>query len=256
MFAPTRLLIISAALFASSLCSGANVNVTANSNLTFTPANVTINAGDTVTFTNNGGVHNVRSDDAGFRCASSCTSSGGNPSSANWTDAITFSSAGTFGFYCELHGAPGSGMHGSITVNAAQASIKLGGYLSGNWADPSPNQGGHGFQLEFTGQNNAAVAIWFVYPPDGGGQNWIFSQGTYDPNQSSVTLPALFLNGPKFPPLYNSNDLQTPSWGTLTFTFSDCNHGTASWNSTMPGYGSGTIPISRVTSIQGTACPQ
>jgi hypothetical protein len=139
---------------------------------------------------------------------------------------------------------------------AAQPGITLGGYLSGNWFDPTPGQSGHGFQLEFTAQANAMIAIWFVYPPGGGGQNWIFAQGTFDPSTNTVTLPALMLSGPKFPPLYDSSDLQQIDWGTLTFTFTDCDHGSASWNSTVAGYGSGSMPIQRLTSIQGTACPQ
>jgi len=139
---------------------------------------------------------------------------------------------------------------------AQPPSITLGGYLSGNWFDPSPNQGGHGFQLEFTAQANAVIAIWFVYPPDGGEQNWIYAQGTFDSATNTVTLAAQLLSGPQFPPLYDNKDLRALDWGTLTFTFSDCDHGTASWNSTVAGYGSGSIPIQRLTSVQGTTCPK
>jgi len=42
----------------------------------------------------------------------------------------------------------------------------------------------------------------------------------------------------------------------LTFTFADCNNGAVSWNSTLPGYGSGTVPIVRLTQIAGMACPK
>jgi hypothetical protein len=45
-------------------------------------------------------------------------------------------------------------------------------------------------------------------------------------------------------------------WGTLTFTFTDCDRGTASWTSTAAGYpASGSFPIARVTRIAGTTCP-
>lgn len=147
-------------------------------------------------------------------------------------------------------------LQGALAVAAPPPQITLGGYLSGNWFDPTPNQAGHGFQLEFTGQGNTAIAIWFVYPPDGGGQTWIIAQGPFDPHQNSMTLTAQLLDGPKFPPLYNSNDLQLHDWGTLTFTFADCDHGTASWSSPLAGYGSGSVPIQRVTSIAGTTCPK
>lgn len=147
-------------------------------------------------------------------------------------------------------------VQGALAAAVPSPSIALGGYLSGNWFDPSPNQSGHGFQLEFTAQANTVIAIWFVYPPNGGGQNWIYAQGTFDSTKNTVTIPAVLLDGPKFPPLYNSGDLQQTNWGTVTFTFTDCDHGTASWASTVNGYGSNSIPIQRITSIQGTACPK
>ena len=138
--------------------------------------------------------------------------------------------------------------------NPSTAGITLGGYLSGNWYDAS--QAGHGFQLEFTSQANTMIAIWFVYPPNGGGQTWIYAQGTFDPGKNTVTLPAQLLTGPKFPPLYNSADLHSTPWGTLTFTFSGCNTGSVDWTSTVTGYGSGTLPLTRLTSIGGLSCPQ
>jgi plastocyanin len=223
--------------------------------LTFSPAHITINAGDSIRFQNIGGTHNVHADDNSFRCANGCDDTGGDGSpSADWTFTRTFSTPGTIAYHCDVH--VNMGMTGSITVNSVQNTINLGGYLSGNWFDPTPGQSGHGFQLEFTNQANTLLAIWFVYPPNGGGQNWIYAQGSFDAATNTATIPAILLSGPQFPPLYNNADLQQTSWGTLTFTFTDCDHGTASWNSTVAGYGSGTIPIQRITSIQGTACPQ
>jgi len=223
--------------------------------LSFSPSQLTINAGDTVTFQNVGGTHNVHSDAGSitsFQCSDDCMSSN-LPRANGWSATVMFPTAGTVNYHCDQHVS--MGMTGSITVNAVQSAMTLGGYLSGNWFDPTPGQSGHGFQLEFTNQANTLLAIWFVYPPDGGGQNWVYAQGSFDSTKNTATIPAILLSGPKFPPLYNNADLQQTSWGTLTFTFTDCDHGTASWNSTVTGYGSGTIPIQRITSIQGTTCP-
>ncbi len=74
----------------------------------------------------------------------------------------------------------------------------------------------------------------------------------------TVTLPALLLQNGKFPSPasnYIASDIQKTSWGTLTFTFSDCNTAVVSWNSTLPEYGSGSMPITRLTQIAGTICP-
>ena len=142
----------------------------------------------------------------------------------------------------------------SQSPTVSMSPMTVGGYMSGNWYDPT--QGGQGFQLEFTEQNDTMLAIWFVYTPDGSGQNWIYAQGPYDLSKSSVTLPAEILTGGKFPPLFKSTDVHATPWGTITFTFTDCDHGTAAWNSSMPGYGSGSMPIGRLTQVRGTTCPR
>ena len=42
--------------------------------------------------------------------------------------------------------------------------------------------------------------------------------------------------------------------GTLTFRFSDCNHGHVDWNSSVPGYGSGGMDLTRLTLPAGLTC--
>ena len=95
------------------------VNV-GGSTLSFSPQTATIDPGDTVAFVNRGGVHNAVADDGSFRCARGCDGDGkggnGNASNANWTSNVTFSKPGTIGYFCEIHGAPGQGMFGTIVV--------------------------------------------------------------------------------------------------------------------------------------------
>lgn len=243
-------------LTCSSLGWSVTYTITANANLTFNPATLTINAGDTVTWQNvGGGFHNVVANDGSF--------GNGAASSSNWSFSHTFTSAGTAGYFCSVHGGPGTGMHGTITVNsvAPPPSITLGGYLSGNWYDSS--QSGHGYELEFTSQASSTVGqnlldvYWYAYSPDGSAQNWIFAYGPYDATSNTVTVPAYLFTGAKFPTptQFDSGAIQQTNWGTLTFTFSDCNNGTASWTSTVSGYGDGSIPITRLTNVAGTACP-
>ena len=266
------------ALCACGLAHAATVTVTANSSNLFSPEVVNINVGDSVLFKYGGGApHNVVADDNSFRCAKGCDGdgAGGNGNvSTGWSFTKTFNTAGTIKYFCEAHGARnGVGMAGQVIVHAVTPSITLGGYLSGNWFNP--NQGGHGFQLEFTNRSTGAttsdmVAIWFVYTPtgsaanDGSGQNWIFAEGDYDTTKNTVTLPAILLSGAKFPPNFNPADVRrisadaSTTWGTITFTFTDCNNGTASWHSTLPGYNNANdtpLAIQRLTQIAGTTCP-
>lgn len=138
-----------------------------------------------------------------------------------------------------------------------------GGYLSGNWFAPSLG-GGTGFELEFTDAIDSAtgkpiaIAIWFGYAPDGGGQSWIYAQGPYDPATKIVDLPAILPIGAKFPPAFNAADVDNVPWGRLTFTFDDCNNGSVTWTAYMGAYedSSAPLPIARLTKIAGISCPQ
>ena len=106
---------------ASALAADWPVNVGDPNGLTFAPAVLNIAAGDTVTFTNGGGFHNATSDAGAvtaFRCANGCDGDGGNgaPSSTAWSATVTFPTPGTIGYHCEIHGAAGQGMFGTINV--------------------------------------------------------------------------------------------------------------------------------------------
>jgi plastocyanin len=90
-------------------------------NFSFTPANLTIKAGSSVTWSNTGGFHNVTADDGSFRCSNGCDDTGGNgnPSSVLWSFSRTFPTPGVIHFHCQVHGAAGGvGMSGTLTVSA------------------------------------------------------------------------------------------------------------------------------------------
>lgn len=110
-----------AAASASAGGTNHNVSVGGAAGFAFVPATLTISQGDTVTFTNAGGNHNVVSTSpaAVFRCAQGCDGAGGNGdvSGVLWSAVVTFNNPGTVDYYCELHGLPGQGMAGTIIVN-------------------------------------------------------------------------------------------------------------------------------------------
>ena len=94
----------------------------------FSPQTITIDPGDSVTFINKGGFHNAVADDSSFRCAQGCDGVGngnGGASSSLWIASITLTKPGRVGYFCEVHGAPGEGMFGTIIVTGAVAAPKL-----------------------------------------------------------------------------------------------------------------------------------
>jgi plastocyanin len=226
----------------------------------FDPDMLVIQVGDTVTFDNlsSGGPTNVHAANA-FRCAVGCQGDGtgatGNPSKAHWSDTLAFNKPGTFTYVSDRQAS--DGMVGTIRVvsEVEQTGQNIVGGLSGNWYDPAPNQSGHGFQIEVQ-PDNAIVAIWFVFTPDGSGQTWLYAQGAYDPTSNMATMPAYLSLGARFPPAFTHADDHVTQWGTLTFTFTDCSNGTMSWTSTSAAFpATGNMPIKRATKIAGLACP-
>ena len=96
---------------------GANQSVTAGgSSTTFDQKTVTVSEGQSVTWTNAGGMHNVHFEDGGFTQPSA-------PDSSAWKVTRTFSAAGTYRYFCEQHGGPGGiGMSGTVVVVPASTT--------------------------------------------------------------------------------------------------------------------------------------
>jgi streptogramin lyase len=134
-------------------------------------------------------------------------------------------------------------------VTGTGISISAG--FTGNWFDTS--ESGHGFSIEVL-PGNQMLAQWYVFAPNGG-QSWIVATGPITGN--SAVLQGFQPIGPggRFPPNFNGSNLQNQPWGTISFTFTDCNNGTVSWQPTAPGYASGSLPISRLTMPMGLTCP-
>jgi plastocyanin len=102
--------------------SGGTPPMTATVNATtsnaFTPANVTIGVGGTVTFAFGGVAHNVYFDNAPAGAPDAIPGA-----NANMSAARTFSTAGTFEYDCHIH----PGMKGTVVVGNGSAPPLGGG---------------------------------------------------------------------------------------------------------------------------------
>ena len=95
-----------------------NHNVTTVGN-TFSPANITINLGDTVTWTNGGGFHNVNATLSTY--PNNPEGFGNSVSSSSWSFQHIFSIAGTYDYQCDPHTS--MGMVGTVTVLNSTSDI-------------------------------------------------------------------------------------------------------------------------------------
>jgi plastocyanin len=88
--------------------TGSLVCMTATS---FSPPNLTVAAGSTVMWSDGSGIQHTVTSAPGSAETFDQTVGGGGAFSRQ------FNTAGTFNYYCQIHGSPTSGMRGTITVN-------------------------------------------------------------------------------------------------------------------------------------------
>ncbi len=110
-------LALTLAALPGAAASAAEHTVRARPNNTFSPRDLVIEAGDTVTWVNDGGLHNVSASNGSFRCANGCDGSGGDgdPSASAWSFSLVFNDPGMNNYICEVHAS--IGMVGSVMVN-------------------------------------------------------------------------------------------------------------------------------------------
>ena len=138
-----------------------------------------------------------------------------------------------------------------LVIGQPSQSFQIVPGITGEWYDTA--QSGHGFSIEIL-TGNRILASWYVYSPEGG-QAWISGQGTYVGNVATLTAYQKVGSGGLFPPYFNASGLELIVWGTMTLTFADCNHATIDYSSVISGYGSGSLPLSRLTEPAGLSCP-
>jgi len=132
--------------------------------------------------------------------------------------------------------------------------IAISAGFTGSWFDPA--QSGHGLELQvLPGEPMRLLASWFTFAPHGG-QTWITGVGAIDGKQAVVQAYQMSGEGGRFPPNFDAANVYQQTWGTLTFAFSDCDHGHVDWTSYAPGYGSGGMDLTRLTLPAGLTCAQ
>ena len=119
--------------------------------------------------------------------------------------------------------------------------------LTGSWANPA--QLGHGFQMEVLTGDRLVVA-WYVFTPSGE-QAWFIGAGAI--GGQAATIDVVRPQGGRFIPNFDPAQIVRPSVGTMTITALSCTGARVDYAFAAP-FGSGSIPISRVTSVRGAPC--
>ncbi len=137
------------------------------------------------------------------------------------------------------------------TVATPTSTFAIGSGITGSWYDPA--QSGHGLVVEVL-PDQRFLAAWFAFDPTGTQQAWFMGTGTYSGSTATVASVVQPVGG-RWIPNFDPAAVVNRPWGTLTFTFTDCNHGRVDFSSTVPGYGGGSMNLTRLTRPAGLGCP-
>lgn len=153
------------AALAPSVVAAATTDIGISDNF-FDPKKATVKVGAAVNWSRAGRssqTHNVREDHKLFRS--------GAPTSGNIDFTRKFS-AGTFSYYCEVHGSRSAGMRGlvrvPVTIGAAPASLPF----TVKWATAATNTGS-----KFDVQYRVGSGAWKTWKSDVSGGKATFGQG-------------------------------------------------------------------------------
>lgn len=178
-------------LMASVSVSAMTTNVIFQ-DFSFTPQSVTIEVGDTVVWTNAGGIHTVTGDGADPFCG---------PNTVPVSCSETFTNVGTFPYHCNFHQA--FGMVGAVVVTAGSTNTNPPPDTN-RIVDPIPAKIPKGtirIDLE-TVANGLVAPIGAATPDDGSGRMFVYDQ---------IGLIYVIQNGQMMPtPLLDVRDRLVP----------------------------------------------
>lgn len=141
-------------------------------------------------------------------------------------------------------------MLGALAMGASVAAqdMSVRGGFSGSWFDPDHDL--QGVLIEVVDARRAAV-YWYTY--DSMGEPvWLFGVGDIRGDTIEVTLDSY--RGGLFPTAANPGTVDIEPWGTAEIEFSDCQSAELRWDTTHDGFENGTLPLTRLTGIEGQRC--
>ena len=138
-----------------------------------------------------------------------------------------------------------------FACNVSAGSTWVQGGHAGGWVDP--DQAFTGMFIEVIVDANSPTGLSVVI---NGNQTWIIGIGNVvqDDSDQFANLSAFVYEGNDFPPLYDPGQTMEIPWGVMTIEFDGCDNALFTWNSSLPGYGSGQMNLERLTAMADSFC--
>jgi len=148
----------------------------------------------------------------------------------------------------------GDGVGDRCDDDAFDFSINPG--ISGAWYDSDHD--GEGWFVQLLDENRAVV-YWFTYTPPavGGDQAQAWIGGVGEIRGSSIVVSAaqaMITRGPSFGAGFDPARVVRQPWGKFVLSFSACDEGVMYYQSDDLDFGSGSLDLARLTSIDSLDC--
>lgn len=131
----------------------------------------------------------------------------------------------------------------------ASGALPIGAQFTGVWMDPARDGEGLSLQIDAAG---TVVVQWNTYDNERR-QLWLVGSARANPD-GSVTVPLISTSGARFGAAFNSADVRTQAFGSLSLRFTDCDRAEASYTPTVAGYGAGQLRLQRLFNPGGSRC--
>lgn len=128
------------------------------------------------------------------------------------------------------------------------APVREEALYSGAWFDPSHNGEGYVVEVLWDGR---VIVYWFSFGPDGA-RRWFVGIGAIV-NGKLVFDDMLTTRGGIFGDDFDPDLVERLPWGSLELDVT-CEDGTATYDSTEEGFGSGVLNITKLTNLIGFTC--
>lgn len=131
-------------------------------------------------------------------------------------------------------------------------AIMITGGFTGAWYNADEPGQGLLVQILDGEEGTQALVVWFTFDPEGG-QNWLMGVGPVDGDSLTVDL-SVFTGGILNTEGFDSSNIVTDIWGTISLQFQNCNKGVAAYEAVDEDVGAGEYTIKRLTKTKGTDC--
>lgn len=127
----------------------------------------------------------------------------------------------------------------------AVPGYRVGADSAGTFHDPANS--GHGLVLQVIpgAVRDQALVSWFTHAE--GRARWLYGVGEIAGDTVRATLNTT--EGARFPPAFAAADVRVLPWGDITLRFDDHDRASATWTTSAPGFGSGGMPLRRLTTL-------